>query len=378
MERFRELFPVTAEWAYLNHCAVSPLATPVVAAMQRFMDDQQHHGVMHYMEWQKEVKEVREKAASLINASIDEVAFVRNTVEGISMVAEGLPWQEGDNVVTVYGEYPANVYPWLNLKSRGVETRVVPDRAGRVVLEDVFGAVDERTRLITLSFVEFTNGFRNDLAAVGEFCRRRGILFMVDAIQGLGALPLDVEGVQIDFMAAGAHKWLLGPLGIGILYCRLERLDQLRLIQVGPASMPPRPEYLPYDFELRADARRFEAGAQNIAGIYGLGAILDVLQEAGIANIEQHLWGLLDFAVAELKAKGCEVLSSLAPGERSGMIAFRSPRMATPDLMGRLGQAKVAITARSGGIRIAPHLYNNQEDIERLLAEVPGGGAKQG
>jgi len=371
MDKFRQLFPVTEEWAYLNHCAVSPLATPVVAAMQRFLDDQQRNGVTNVVAWHKELKETRRKAAALINATPDEVAFVRNTVEGVSIVAEGLPWREGDNVVTVHGEYPANVYPWFNLESRGVETRVVPDRAGRVVLDDLFAAVDARTRLMALSFVEFTNGFRNDLVAAGELCRRQGVLFLVDAIQGLGALPLDTQEAQIDFLAAGAHKWLLGPPGIGIFFCRLERLDQLRLIQAGPASMVPRGEYLPYEFTLRPNAQRFEPGAQNYPGIYGLGAILDLLAEAGIANVEAHLWALLDFAVAALRARGCEILSSLEPGERSGMIAFRSPQIATPDLVAKLTAAKVAVSARSGGIRIAPHLYNDHGDIERLLDEVP-------
>lgn len=371
MEKFRQFFPVTEEWAYLNHCAVAPLATPVVTAMQRFLDDQHRNGVANVSTWHKQLKDTRQKAADLINATPDEVAFVRNTVEGISIVAEGLPWREGDNVVTVHGEYPANVYPWFNLAARGVETRVVPDRAGRVVAGDILAAVDARTRLIALSFVEFTNGFRNDLVAVGEFCRQRGVFFLVDAIQGLGALPLDVQQARIDFLAAGAHKWLLGPLGIGIFYCRLALLDQLRLIQAGPASMVPRPEYLPYEFTLRSNAQRFEPGAQNYPGICGLGAILDLLAEAGIANIAQHLWGLLDFAVDALQARDCEILSSLEPGERSGMIAFRSPHIATPDLVAKLAAAKVSVTARSGGIRVAPHLYNNRADIERLIAEVP-------
>jgi selenocysteine lyase/cysteine desulfurase len=339
--------------------------------MQRFLESQQRHGVMSYPDWHRTLRETRVKAAGLIGATPDEVAFARNTVEGISIVAEGLPWREGDNVVTVHGEYPANVYPWLNLASRGVETRIVPDRAGRVVADDLFAAVDGRTRLVALSFVEFTNGFRNDLAAVGEFCRSRGILFLVDAIQGLGALPLDVEPAAIDFLAAGAHKWLLGPLGIGIFYCRRALIEQLRLVQAGPAGMVFHGEYLPYDFTPKADAQRFEAGAQNYAGVYGLGAILDLLAEAGAANIERHLLGLLDFAVEGLRAKGCEILSSLEPAERSGMIAFRSPRMAAADLVAKLAEAGVAVSARSGGIRLAPHLYNNRTDIERLLAVVP-------
>lgn len=371
VERFRALFPVAQEWAYLNHCGVSPLATPVAAAMHRFIEDQQNHGVMHSPRWHERALETRQKAAALINATAEEIAFVPNTVAGVAIVSGGLPWREGDNVLTVHGEYPANVYPWLNLAPLDVQTRIVPDRAGRVVLDDLFAAADSRTRLIALSFVEFTNGFRNDLARVGEFCRRRGILFLVDAIQGLGALPLDVAAMQIDFMAAGSHKWLLGPIGCGIFYCRLALLDRLRLIQAGPGSMVPRAEYLPYDLTLKPTAQRFEPGAENQAGIHGLAATLELLADAGIANIERHLLGLLDHAVQVLQAKSCDILSSLAPAERSGMIAFRSPAIATPDLVARLRAAKVVVTARSGGIRIAPHLYNNRDDIDRLLAEVP-------
>jgi selenocysteine lyase/cysteine desulfurase len=326
---------------------------------------------MHWKGWLAHLEEARRKAAALINARPEEVALVHNTVEGISIVAGGLAWREGDNVVTAYGEYPANVYPWLNLAPLGVETRMVPDRAGRIILDDLFAAVDERTRVIALSFVEFGNGFRNDLAAVGGFCRRRGIRFVVDAIQGLGVLPLNVQAMQIDFLAAGSYKWLLGPQGTAIFYCRQDLIEGLRLIQAGPDSAVRRAEYVPYDFTLWPDARRFEPGAQNNVGVYGLAAALDLLAEAGIENVERHVMGLLDVVVEGLRGKGCEILSSLEPRERSGILSFRSPKVATPELLARLLKARVAVTARLGGIRVAPHLYNSREDVARLLGEIP-------
>jgi selenocysteine lyase/cysteine desulfurase len=314
---------------------------------------------------------VRARAARLIGATPAEIAIVQNTAMGINIVAQGVDWQPGDNVVTARVEFPANYYPWANLARRGVELRVVQEREGRVLAEDVLAALDERTRVVALSFVQFTNGFRVDLATVGRACRERGILFVVDAIQGLGALEMDVEAQCIDFLAAAGHKWLLGPTGVGILYARQAVLDRIDVAFVGANSMVRRPEYLPHEWNLWLDARRFEPGVQNHVGLCGLAASLDLILDAGPPAIEQHVLALTAYAAASLRERGCEILSPLGAGERSGILAFRSLRTPTPELVQRLAAQRVFVSARGGGIRVAPHLYNTQEEIDRLLALVP-------
>src|SRR5262245_52726486 len=202
---FRSLFPVTRSWAFFDHAAVAPLPRPAVEAIREWADDSAANGVATEARWLARVEEVRRAFGALLGCDPLDVAFVKNTSEGVCFVAEGLTWREGDNVVSVEEEYPANVYPWMNLAARGVELRRVRSRQGRIDVADLGDAMDGRTRLVALSFVEYASGFRNDLAAVAELCRRRGALFFVDAIQGLGAFPLDVQELGIDFLAADGH-----------------------------------------------------------------------------------------------------------------------------------------------------------------------------
>jgi selenocysteine lyase/cysteine desulfurase len=208
--------PVTRRWAYMDHAAVAPLPSCAQRALTEWAADQAVNGVVNDGVWRKRLEEVRRLAGRLLEADPQDVAFVKNTSEGVGIIAEGFPWRAGDNVVSSADEYPANVYPWKNLVGRGVELRLVPSRHGRIEVDDLRAALDSRTRLVTLSFVEFATGFRNDLDAVGALCRQRGIALFVDAIQGLGALPLSVAQTPVDFLAADGHKWMLGPDGIQV------------------------------------------------------------------------------------------------------------------------------------------------------------------
>lgn len=369
----RHLFPVTREWAYFGHCAIAPLPLPTAEALRDFIDDRLRHGIAGLGDHglARYADAARERAARLIGATTAEIALVQNTVVGINIVAQGLDWRPGDNVVTADVEFPANYFPWANLADRGVALKVVRERDGRVPTEDVLAAIDDRTRVVALSFVEFTNGYRNDLTTIGRACRERGVLFAVDAIQGLGALAMDVAAQYIDFLSAGGHKWLLGPIGTGIFYARREVLDRLRVASLGHNSMVRRPEYLPHVYELWPDARRFEGGAQNYLGLAGLAASLDLLLDLGPAAIERRVMALTDYVIAGLRERDCEVLSPLGAGERSGIVAFRSRRTPTPVLVQRLVEQRVFVTSRSGGIRVAPHVYNTEEELDRLLALVP-------
>jgi cysteine desulfurase/selenocysteine lyase len=374
VKELRELFPITKELVYLNSASITPLSLPVKEAIEECLQDQLRYGDRKYEdEWSVRLKDVRRKVAKLIGASSDEIAILRNTVEGLSAAASGLDWKGGDNVVTNNLEHPANMYPWMNLEDRfGVEVRIVPARSGRVITEDLFAATDDRTKVITVSFVEFSNGFRNDLEAIGNFCREKGIYLVMDAIQGLGALELDVKRLGVDFLSAGAHKWLLGPVGIGCFYCRKELLDKVWLTHPGHLSVvAPGDATLAYGFILRPGAERFEGGANNFLGIYGFNASLDIIEQAGVENIEKHVLRLTDLLVSRLQDKGYRILSSLDSKERSGIISFTHTKYDPAQLVQRLLDAKIVVALREGGIRTAVHLYNNEEDIERLSEALP-------
>ncbi|HJT76771.1 MAG TPA: aminotransferase class V-fold PLP-dependent enzyme, partial [Gemmataceae bacterium] len=296
-----------------------------------------------------------------------DVAFVKNTSEGIGIVAEGFPWQPGDNVVIAEEEYPANVYPWLNLASRAVEVRRVPSRGSRLLLDDLRAALDGRTRVVSLSFVEFASGFRNDLATVGGLCRERGILFCVDAIQGLGILPLDARQLPIDFLSADGHKWLLGPEGLGVFYARREAVERLHPVGVGWNSVVHATDFAHIDFRLKPHAGRWESGSLNVAGVTALGASLDLLLSAGIPAVAARVLELTDHLCEQAARAGLEVFSSRRPEERSGIVSLTVPGADPADLVRRCRKEGVAVNQRAGRVRVSPHCYNTTEELDRLV-----------
>jgi selenocysteine lyase/cysteine desulfurase len=372
MKKLRELFPITEELVHLNCAATSPLARPVKEAIEKCAQDQFGRSNVEFMEeWRECEARVREKLARLIGVSPHEIALLGNTVDGLATVASGLRWSEGDSVVTCNLENPANIHPWLNLKDRyGVDVRIVPAKEGRVLPEDIFAAVDERTRVVTISYVHWTNGFRMDLEPIGEFCKERDIYFVVDAIQGLGALPFDASRFKVDFLSAGSYKYLLGPPGVGCFYCRQELLDEVWPTRAGHRTVVDA-QGLDYKFELRPDAQRFEGGGLNYLGLYGLDASLDVIERAGVENTEGHVLRLTDLLIEKLHEKGYRVVSSLRPEERSGIVAFAHSERGSEELLQRLADAKIIVSLREGAIRASVHLYNNDEDIHRLVDALP-------
>lgn len=370
--QIRNLFPVTRNYVYLNHAAVSPLSTRVSSTMAECIADMSQHGTASFEKWLEPIEEARRLAAELIGASPEEVAFTKNTTSGLLIVATGLDWKAGDNVVSAETEFPANVFPWVNLQRLGVETRLTPSRDGRILVEDIAAQMDERTRLVALSFVEFGTGYRNDLAAVGELCRERGVYFSVDAIQGLGVLPLDVRECQIDFLAAGGFKWLMGPLGIGIFYCRQELVDRLIPVMVGWGSTVDHDDFYRYHSPLRPEASRFEEGAPNVVGIVGLGTSIKTLLEVGISNIEGHVLSITSHLLDGLLDRGYEVITPHeCLQERSGIVSFRHPQHDTDELEQQLTEAGIVISKRGGTIRVAPHFYNTMGEMDRVLEVLP-------
>jgi len=369
----RKEFSVTETYIYLDHAAVSPLSKRVVDAVENYLAVISRYGIAGEAsaQFDKTIEDTRARIARLINAEVDEIAFVKNTTQGILIAANGIDWREGDNVVTANVEFPANVYPWLNLARRGVTTKFVREKDARIPLEDIESMIDHRTRAISISFVEFASGFRNDLEAIGQICQEKGIFFIVDAIQGLGALDIDVKKCKIHIMSSDGHKWLMGPEGAGCFYCSKEVLDKLIPNNVGWNSVINASAYLDYDLVLRPDAQRFEEGSLNVMGIYALGAAAGMILEIGIQNIEARVLALTDLMIEKLKEKRYQIVSSLIPKERSGIVCFRSHRYSSAELCQRLVANRIIVSDRAGSVRVSPHFYNSEEEIERMIAMLP-------
>lgn len=367
----REEFPITSEYTFFNHAAISPIPRRALTAVTGFLTDLAHRATEKYLEWQSVVEETRALFAKLIDASPDEIAFVKNTTEGIAIVAEGLDWRYGDNVVLPDIEFPANVYPWMNLGRRGVQLKFVRCPDGLVPTERIVDAIDDRTRVVTVSAVQFSSGFRCQLEALGEICRERGILFFVDGIQQLGALDLSVKRCHIDFLSSDGHKWLLSTEGAGCLYISRERLEDVRPVMAGWRGMVDAHNFLDYRFEFLPTAARFEMGSLNMAGIYALRASISMLLEAGIENVEREILSLTDYLIEGLVERGYPVVSSRKPEERSGIVVFRTgedPR----EVVEKLRRERIITTPRGKGVRLSPHCYNTKEEADRFLEILPG------
>lgn len=368
----RQLFPVTNHCTYLNHAAVGVLPVPVYEAMERQLRDQRDHGAMNYLDWFAAVKHTRALCAQLINALPDEIAFAPNTSAGLALIANGIDWRTGDNLVTAACEFPANVIPWLRIaREHGVEVRFAQERAGRLDTEEILSLIDERTRVVTLSFVEFASGFRNDLVTIGRHCRARDILFVVDAIQGLGALRLDVQAACIDALSADAHKFLLGPEGVALFYVARRALERIKPTLVGWLSVERPFEMNNLNQSWAPNAQRFEPGALNTVGVRGLGAAVELFLQIGLERIESYLLELGDYLCERLQERGYYVVSSRRPGEASAIIACQHERHTAEQLYQHLDTQGIITTARLGRLRISPHFYNTKADIDRLIEHLP-------
>jgi selenocysteine lyase/cysteine desulfurase len=368
----RNLFPVTQNYVYLNHAAVAPISLPVYQAMERHARALRESGAVHFRAWLAAVRRVRTLAAQLINAEPEEIAFAPNTSAGLAMIANGLEWRAGDNLVTADCEFPANVVPWMRIKREfEVEVRMARERAGRLETEEILGLIDDRTRVVSLSFVEFASGFRNDLEAIGRYCRERDLLFVVDAIQGLGALKLDVEACSIDALSADAHKFLLGPDGAALFYVSRRAMERVKPTLAGWLSVANPEDYLNYDQPFAPGARRFESGALNTAGVLGLGAAIELLLQVGVEKIESHLLELGDYLCERLVERGYQVISSRRAGEKSAVICCRHERHPAEKLYQLLNERRIITTPRLGRLRISPHFYNTRAEIEQLIEALP-------
>jgi cysteine desulfurase/selenocysteine lyase len=366
-ERYSGQFPVREHLVYLNHAAIAPLCRRAAEAMQHLASDAMRFGNLHYDQWLAAYQGLRDAAARLIGADAAEIAIVKNTSEGIAMVAGGLDWRSGDKIVAFGEEFAANYFPWKRLEAQGV-------RVEWLSIADPLERVDEAcrgARLLSISFVQYLSGYRADLRAIGEICRRRGCLFFVDAIQGLGAFPLDVEQDHIDALSADGHKWLLGPEGCGILYVRREIQDAIEPVEFGWTNVEKYYDYASRDMTLRPDAGRYECGTLNTIGCFGLKAAIEFLLEVGVEEIAPVVQRLGDQIAEGARAKGYEVMETRTASTGAGIVSFRNQGVDSAQIARELRAAHIIVAHRQGWVRTSPHFYISPEDINRVLEALP-------
>lgn len=367
IDQLRTQFPVTERYIYLNHAAVAPVSAAVRRAMDEIVGGAATHGLAQLDVWRQLYSDARRSAARLVGAQPAQVAFLKNTTDGLIAAALGVDWRQGDNIVLARGEFPANVYPWLNLARRGVTVRWVEEQQHRLRVDDFAAAIDARTRVLSISSVGFFAGFRNDLAALGRLCRERDVLFVVDGIQSVGALQIDFEALGIDCLAADGHKWLMGPEGCALFVVSNRALEQLQVAGLGWSSVHSAYDFLNYDMQLQPDARRFETGTQNTVGIAGLRAAIELLLDIGMPQVESRILSLTQRLADGLTGHGYQILGSRQPQEASGIVTLRSSIVSSGQLSSALTAAAVQHTERGATVRLSPHVYNTEDEIDAVI-----------
>ena len=368
----RELFPITERFNYLNHAAVSPLPLPALEAVKSQLDDVHQHGSVNFQNWLSTKEQARKLLAALLGARPEQVAFMRNTSDALSTVANGLPWKKGDNLVTFRGEFPSNIYPWLRLRDAfGVEVRMCEERGGRIDFDELTGLIDENTRLVSISQVQFASGFRMDLERLARVVRRHDALFVVDVIQGLGVVPIDVVAESVDIAAGASHKWLMAPEGVGYLYLSDRARERVQPTLVGWVSVANPEDFQNFEQDWNRGTLAWETGTGPAALIYGLRASLELLTGVGVANIARRLEDLTDHLCDRLRGN-YELVSSRAAGEKSQIVCIRhTGGMPAMSLYIQLKQRNIITAPRGDRLRIAPHLYNTHEEIDQMVESLP-------
>jgi len=368
---WRKQFPITQECVYMDHARLGPIPLDGVMALQKSVDIHYKEGSRGFGKLLDEAAKVRKEYAQLIGASPEEVAISYDTTLTISTIANGIRWNEGDSVVIPEIEYPSNVFPWMNLGSRGVQVRRVPCKKGRVGIDDLLDACDSKTRVIAVSLVQFSNGYRTDIERLGEACRARKIYLVVDGAQGVGAIALNVHQLPIDALGTQSFKWLLGPPGVGWLYVRKDLINEVQPSIIGPFSVTQRNSFLDHRFELRSDAWRFESGVPNLHGIAAVGASIRLLAQVGISNVEKRIISLTDRLCDGLLSRGYSVIAPRETlQEKSNIVVFRHNHHKTSACYEKLTAAKVIVTLIEDSLRVSPHFYNTKDEIDQLLANL--------
>jgi cysteine desulfurase / selenocysteine lyase len=367
-EQIRSLFPVTRRYTYLNSAAVSPMPSVTADAVYSQLKDESENGTVNYLEWVATKDRARALVAELLGVRAEQIAFMRNTSDGFASVANGMKWRRGDNIVTFAKEFPANFYAWRMVRDRyGVELRLCPERDGRIDADELIALIDENTRLVSISAVQFASGFRADLERIGRAARAVDALFAADIIQGFGAMPFDLPAQFVDIACGASHKWLFAPEGCGLLYLSDRARDRVEPSLVGWISVE-----TPWDFEdfeqpFKPNALAWESGTAGAALFYGLEQSLKILRETGLGRIEAYLEELTDYLCELVAGKNFDLVSSRAKGEKSQIVCLR-PRgpQTSSEIAKRLEANKIIVSPRGERLRIAPHFFNDRADIEKL------------
>ncbi len=369
----RALFPVTRHYNYLNHAAVSPPPAATIAAIQNLLKDVSEHGAVNFRSWIATKQRTRQLLAEMLRARPEQVAFMRNTSDGLSTVANGLRWQEGDNLVTFRSEFPSNVYPWLRLRDAfGIEVRMAEERDGRIDLNELLGLIDTRTRLVAISQVQYASGFRADLERIGRAARDHDALLVVDVIQGLGVIPVDVQAEFVDAAAGACHKWLLTPEGVGFLYLSDRARERIKPTLVGWISVPDPDDYGNFSQGWNRGTLAWETGTGPAALIHGLEQSIKLLTQTGIECIQSHLETLTDYLCERLANKPYRIVSSRKQNEKSQIVCIQhTGNLSSMDLYSHLKDRGIITAPRGDRLRISPHLYNTPEEIEALVNALP-------
>jgi cysteine desulfurase/selenocysteine lyase len=368
LQQIRQLFPHTSKgFIYLNHAAVSPLSSRVLESTLNHLQERSSGKIETWLDDLSQIDETKRCVQRLVNAeSHDRIALVGNTSDALNIIAAGLDWKPGDRILLNDLEFPANVYPYYHLKNLGVEIDIIHCPDGRVTPEAIYDALRPRTRLLALSAVQFLSGYRADLTVLGEICRSRGILFIVDGIQAAGAMRLDVQEMRIDALAAGAPKWQMGPQGIGFLYLTEELQTRIHQKYLGWLAVETPWNFFDYDQPLAESARRFEGGTINIPGMWGYFAALTMLLEFGIEVIEPHILALTQILVDEFQnIGGVKIVSPTVLQERAGIVTIQPPDGVDPAAaFESLAKRRITVSLREGKLRYSPHFYNSVEEMK--------------
>jgi selenocysteine lyase/cysteine desulfurase len=368
-------FPQRKNLIYLNHAAVAPWPKRTSEAVKAFADENMLLGATHYPRWLGVETELKGRLQRLLGAeSPDDVALVKNTSEGLSLIAYGLDWRSGDNVVLTDQEFPSNRIVWESLERFGVQTRKAGLCEDASPEEAIIRLCDGRTRLVSVSSVQYGTGLRLDLNRLGDFCKGEGILFCVDAIQSLGAMHMDAQACHADFIVADGHKWMLGPEGLAVFYSRPEAREKLELRQFGWHMVRYAGDFERLDWEVAKGARRFEPGSPNMLGIHGLNASLSLIEEVGIRQIEHAVLGHAETLMQRIRQEPeLELLTPFESGRYAGIVTFRHRRAGDLHALQRYLISRGVICAvRGGGIRFSPHFYNAPEQLEKAVDLVIG------
>jgi cysteine desulfurase/selenocysteine lyase len=372
-EEIRHQFPATEKYAYLNSAAVSPLPKIAIDAVLSQLKDVSENGAAHFNDWVDTKNRARSLVAQMLGVRSDQIAFMRNTSDGFSNIANGLRWQKGDNIVTFQREFPANFYAWRRIRDTyGVEFRLCPERDGRIDLEEFTGLIDASTKVVSISVVQYASGFKADLERIGRAAKAVDALFCVDIIQGFGAMPFDLPAQFVDAACGGGHKWLCAPEGCGIMYLSDRSRERIEPTSVGWISVE-----TPWDFEDREQpfkptALAWESGTGSAALFYGLEQSLKLLSETGAANIAKYLSGMTGYLCDRICGSDYEIASSREASESSSIVCIKH-RGGLPanEIAAKLEKENVVVSQRGDRLRIAPHFYNNREDIDRLIDALP-------